>query len=152
MKSSVSGNLLLIEKVLILKSANIFRETPENILAEVAQIMDEIEYEEDAEIFKEDTIGDCMYIVHKGSVRIHKANKTLAILYEKEVFGELSLLDTETRSAGAFANTDCSLFKIEQEPFFELLDSRPVIDNGLLKMFCKRLRILNEKFDKQKMG
>lgn len=145
MKSSVNGNLLLIEKVLILKSANIFKATPENILAEVAQIMDEIEYEEDAEIFKENTVGDCMYIVHKGSVRIHKGNKTLAVLDEKEVFGELALLDTETRSAGAIANTDCSLFKIEQEPFYDLMEARPEVAQGIIKMLCKRLRAQNER-------
>jgi CRP-like cAMP-binding protein len=71
-------------------------------------------------------------------------------LKEKEVFGELSLIDAESRSASVKAHSDCYLFKIDQEPFYELLDSRPEIAKGFLKMLCKRLRILNEKFDKQK--
>jgi CRP-like cAMP-binding protein len=61
--------LLLIEKVLILKSLPIFRETPENILADLAPLMEEEEFEQDTLIFNEGEIGDCMYIIHRGSVR-----------------------------------------------------------------------------------
>jgi CRP/FNR family cyclic AMP-dependent transcriptional regulator len=125
MPSSQNEHLLMIEKVLLLKSLNIFSETPENVLADLAPLMQEIE--------------------------IYKSKTTLAILKEKEVFGELSLIDAETRSASARAHTDCYLFKIDQDPFFELLDSRPEIAKGFLKMLCKRLRILNEKFDKERM-
>lgn len=145
MKHSANGNLLLIEKVLILKSLGIFKETPEPVLTEVAQLINEAEYEEGADIFKENSIGDCMFIIYKGKVRIHKANATLAVLDEREVFGELSLLDAETRSADATAQTDCLLFKIEQEPFYDLLEARPEVSLGIIKMLCRRLRAQNEK-------
>ncbi len=145
MKNAEAGNLLLIEKVLILKSLNIFKDTPENVLAEVAPLMNEIEYEEGARIFEEGVVGDCMYIIYKGKIKIHKKNHILAILNEKEVFGELSLLDAETRSASAVAETDCLLFKIEQEPFYDLMEARPEVAQGIIKMLCKRLRIQNEK-------
>ncbi len=109
---------MLIEKVLILKSLPIFRETPENILADLAPIMQEEEYEKGTLIFPEGEIGDCMYIIHRGEVRIHKGTTILAILGEKEVFGELSLRDAENRSASATSNTNCTLFRIDQEPFY----------------------------------
>ncbi|MCU0337928.1 MAG: cyclic nucleotide-binding domain-containing protein [Sediminibacterium sp.] len=137
--------LLLIEKVLILKALSIFRETPENILADLAPLMEEEEFEQDTLIFNEGEIGDCMYIIHRGSVRIHKGQTNLAILGEKEVFGELSLLDAETRSASATSTTDCTLFRIDQEPFYELIDTRPEIARGFIKILCKRLRAQNEK-------
>ena len=140
-----SGRLILIEKVLILKSLDLFKDTPENILADLAPLMHEIEYEQGSVIFKEGETGDCMYIIHKGSIRIHKGLTTLAILPEKEVFGELSLLDADTRSATATANTDCILFKIDQEPFYELMDERPEVAKGFIKILCQRLRIMNEK-------
>ena len=143
--------ILLIEKVFLLKSLNIFQETPENVLADLAPLLQDIEIEKGTEVFKEGDLGDSMYIIYQGEIRIHKGTTTLAILKETEVFGELSLLDAETRSASAMAYTDCYLFKIDQEPFFELIDSRPEIVNGFIKMLCKRLRILNEKFDKQMM-
>ena len=143
------NRLLLIEKVLVLKSLNLFKETPENILADLAPLMKEMQYEQGTEIFKEGETGDCMYIIQQGNIRIHKGNTTLAILKEKEVFGELSLLDADTRSASATADTDCILYKIDQEPFYELMDERPEIAKGFIKILCQRLRTMNEKSRQQ---
>ena len=140
-----ADKLLLFEKVLILKSLRLFSETPETILSELAPLMEETEYQADTVIFKEADIGDCMYIIYKGQVKIHKKHVTLAVLTEKEVFGELSLLDSETRSASATCVTDCFLFKIDQEPFYELLEARPEIARGFIKILCQRLRSLNNK-------
>ena len=137
--------LLLLEKVLVLKSLAIFKETPETILSELAPLMQEEEAEAGTVLFKEGDVGDCMYIIYKGDVKIHKGSTTLAILTEKDVFGELSLLDSETRSATATADTDCFLFKIDQEPFYELLESRPEIAKGFIKILCQRLRAQNER-------
>ena len=143
------NRLLLIEKVLVLKSLNLFKETPENILADLAPLMKEMEYELGTEIFKEGDTGDCMYIIQQGNIKIHKGNTTLAILKEKEVFGELSLLDADTRSASATADTDCILYKIDQEPFYELMDERPEVAKGFIKILCQRLRTMNEKSRQQ---
>jgi len=145
MAELIPDKLLLFEKVLILKSLNIFSESPETILSELAPLMQEVEAESGTLLFNEGDIGDCMYIIHKGQIKIHKGNTTLAILKEKEVFGELSLLDSETRSASATANTDCFLFKIDQEPFYELVETRPEIAKGFIKILCQRLRAQNEK-------
>ena len=145
MSQANSDGLLLVEKVLILKSLSIFKDTPEHILADLAPLMEEEEYEQGILIFKEGEIGDCMYISHQGEVNIHKGGTTLAILKEKEVFGELALLDAEVRSASATTNTDCVLFRIEQEPFYELIDNRPEVARGFIKILCQRLRAQNEK-------
>ena len=145
MSQANADGLLLVEKVLILKSLSIFKDTPEHILADLAPLMEEEEYEQGILIFKEGEIGDCMYIIHKGEVNIHKGGTTLAILMEKEVFGELSLLDAEVRSASATTHTDCVLFRIEQEPFYELIDNRPEVARGFIKILCQRLRAQNER-------
>jgi CRP-like cAMP-binding protein len=143
------NRLLLVEKVLVLKSLNLFKDTPENILADLAPLMKEMQYEQGTEIFKEGETGDCMYIIQQGNIKIHKGNTTLAILKDKEVFGELSLLDADTRSASATADTDCTLYKIDQEPFYELMDERPEVAKGFIKILCQRLRTMNEKSRQQ---
>ena len=145
MAQNNSDGLLLVEKVLILKSLSIFKDTPEHILADLAPLMQEEEYEQNTIIFQEGEIGDCMYIIYQGEVRIHKNNTTLAILKEKEVFGELALLDAELRSASATSTADCVLFRIEQEPFYELIENRPEVAKGFIKILCQRLRAQNEK-------
>lgn len=139
------ARLLLIEKVLLLKSLSIFEETPETVLAEVAEILVEEDHAEGATIFNDGEVAHCMYIIFKGEVRIHKDGHTLAVLKENDFFGELSLLDTETRSASASANTETLLLKIDQEPFYEIMESRVEVAKGIIKTLCKRLRAQNTK-------
>ncbi len=145
MSKLTPDKLLLFEKVLLLKSLAIFNDTPETILSELAPLMQEEEFEKGDILCNEGDIGDCMFVIYKGEVKIHKGATTLAVLKEKEVFGELSLLDSETRSASATANTDCFLFKIDQEPFYELVETRPEVAKGFIKILCQRLRAQNEK-------
>ena len=142
--------LLLIEKVLLLKSLSIFEETPETVLAEVAEILEEEEFEAGKNIFQSGDIAHCMYVIFKGEVKIHKGNHTLALLKENDFFGELSLLDTETRSASATANTETLLLKIDQEPFYELMENRIEVAKGIIKTLCRRLKAQNEKSLQQK--
>lgn len=137
--------LLLIEKVLLLKSLSIFEETPETVLAEVAEILEEEQYDAGATIFNAGDLAQCMYIIFKGEIRIHKGGHTLAMLKENDFFGELSLLDTESRSASATANTESFLLKIDQEPFYEIMESRIEVARGIIKTLCKRLRAQNVK-------
>ncbi len=144
------NRLLLIEKVLLLKSLSIFAETPETVLAEVAEILEEEEFEQGKNIFQADDEAHCMYIIFRGEVRIHKGEHTFALLKENDFFGELSMLDTETRSASATANTETLLLKIDQEPFYELMESRIEVAKGIIKTLCKRLKAMNEKSVQQK--
>ncbi len=142
--------LLLIEKVLLLKSLSLFEETPETVLAELAEILEEKDFEKDKAIFSAGDEGNCMYIIFKGEVRIHKGEHTFTVLKQNDFFGELSLLDTDTRSASATANTETLLLKIDQEPFYELMESRIEVAKGIIKTLCRRLKAQNEKSVQQK--
>jgi len=138
------SKMLLVEKVLFLKSVSLFEYSPEYILAEIADIVKEMEVHTGQTIFKSGDIGDSMYIIMKGTVNIHKDEKTLANLHENDFFGELSLLDTETRSASATAMSHCHLMKIEQADLYELMESRMEVMRAIIKTLCKRLRHQNE--------
>ncbi|HRG89773.1 MAG TPA: cyclic nucleotide-binding domain-containing protein [Chitinophagales bacterium] len=137
--------LLLIEKVLLLKSIAMFQETPETVLAEVAEILEEVDLDAGNNIFMAGDTGNCMYIIFKGEVRIHKGDHTFAILKENELFGEYALLDTETRSASATTKTEALLLKMDQEPFYELMENRPEVARGIIKTLCRRIKAQNEK-------
>lgn len=138
-------SLPLPEKKKLLQSLSLFAETPETILDELAPLMQEIEVAEGTDIFKEDEPGDCMYIIYTGEIQIHRRNTALATLHPRQVLGELALLDAETRSATATARTHAVLFKIEQEPFYKLIASRPEVARGFIEILAGRLRRLNEK-------
>lgn len=133
------------DKLAVLQLVSIFKETSENILEDLAPLMQEEEYKAGESVFNEGDHGNCMFIIHYGKIRIHKGNTELAVLNENEVFGELSLLDAETRSASATAATDCILYKIDQEPFYQLINTRPEISLGIIRVLARRLRAQNEK-------
>jgi CRP-like cAMP-binding protein len=133
------------DKLAVLQLVSIFKETPENILQDLAPLMQEEEYKAGEPVFNEGDHGNCMFIIHEGEVRIHKGNTELAVLNETEVFGELSLLDAETRSASATAASDCVLYKIDQEPFYDLINTRPEISLGIIRVLARRLRAQKEK-------
>jgi CRP/FNR family transcriptional regulator, cyclic AMP receptor protein len=135
--------LLLIEKVLLLKSVDIFSETPETVLTEVAEVLEEIELPMGADVFLTGDIGNCMYIISRGEISIHRDGRQLAVLQTNEVFGELSLLDTETRSASASVLSDCLLLKIDQEQVYEIMETRVEVARGIIKTLCKRIRNQN---------
>src|SRR4051812_6814111 len=70
-------------------------------------------------IFNQGDEGGTMYIVQSGKVEIflNDNNKERVILSTVEaggIFGELSLLDNQSRSAGAKALEDCVLFVIDR--------------------------------------
>lgn len=132
--------MLIIEKVLLLKNSEIFRSSRESDLMEIASICHEIYLDKDTLIFRKGDKGNCMYFIHSGKVLIHDGHHQLAVLSENEIFGELSLLDAEARSASATALTDCTLLKIEQEPFFDLVATNSDILKGIMRTLCRRLR------------
>ncbi len=145
MKPINQNRLLLIERVLLLKTVSIFSETPESILAEIAHLMEEEVIAENTIVVTEGEIGNCMYIIYKGEVRVHKGNQTLAILKYNNYFGELALLDTEKRSATVTTQTECIFYKINQEPFYDLLEFSPEVIKAVVQNLSKRLRDANYK-------
>lgn len=140
-----SGNTLLdIEKVIILKGTSLFMETPENILVDIVGIVKEEHFEEGSVIMNKGEIGTCMYIICEGEVRIHDNDLTLAVLKNKDFFGELALLDPEPRSASATALKDSLLLRLDQEAFYELMSERLEVAKGILKILCRRIRNQNQ--------
>ena len=58
-------------------------------------------------IFAEGDRADRMYMVKSGSVSLIKAGRVLEQAGPGAIFGELALIDWESRSAAAAAETDC---------------------------------------------
>jgi CRP-like cAMP-binding protein len=132
--------MLIIEKVLLLKSSSIFQNCKEADLIEIASICHETHVEKGVSIFKKGDRGNCVYFIYQGRISIHDGQHQLAELSENEIFGELSLLDSESRSASATTLTECILLKIEQEDFYDVVATNTDILKGIMKTLCRRLR------------
>jgi hypothetical protein len=132
--------LSTIEKVIILKGVSIFAGTPDEILAEVTSLLEEVELREGETIFEKGDAGDSMYIIVDGKVRVHDGGRTLNYLDEGDVFGEMAVLDTEPRVASVTAVEDTRLFRLDQEPFYELMDDRIEVTRGIIHVLSQHLR------------
>jgi CRP-like cAMP-binding protein len=129
-----------VEKVLFLKSIDLFSQIPGEDLAAVAQISSEEAREPGDEIFSEGESGDALYLVIDGRVRVHKAERLIAELGERECFGEMALLDAAPRSASVTAISQATLLKIAREDFQEIMSEKPEIAQGVIKVLTRRLR------------
>lgn len=132
--------MLLIEKILLLRNSDIFKTCKEVDLIDIASICTEKSFDKGITIFKKGDHGNCMYFIHTGQVSIHEEAHQLALLSDNEIFGELSLLDSEPRSASATTLSDCILLKIEQEQFYDVVATNTDILKGIMRTLCKRLR------------
>jgi hypothetical protein len=132
--------LSTIEKVVILKRVGIFAKTPDQILAEVASLLETAELRGGVTIFEKGEPGDCMYIIIDGDVRVHDDQRTLNHLGAGSVFGEMALLDSEPRVASITAVTDARLLRLGQEPFYELMDARIEVARGIIQVLSQHLR------------
>jgi CRP-like cAMP-binding protein len=129
-----------VEKVLFLKSIDLFSQIPGEDLAAVAQISSEDVRDPGDEIFSEGEAGDALYLVIEGKVRVHKLDRLIAELGERECFGEMALLDAAPRSASVTSITPTTLLKIAREDFQEIMSEKPEIAQGVIKVLTRRLR------------
>ena len=134
-----------VEKVLFLKSVDLFKQIPGEDLAQIAQIADEVEFPGGQTIFKEGDNGEALYLILEGAVRVHRAERTLTELAEKECFGEMSILDSEPRSASVTATRDLVALRIQREDFGEILATKSEIARGIIKVLTHRLREANKR-------
>ena len=132
--------MLTIEKVILLKGVGMFAATSEDILADVATILEEVELNGGELVFGKGEQGDSMYIIINGRVRIFDGDKTINFLGEREIFGELALLDPEPRSAAVEAVEETRLFRLDRNTLFELMADNIGVVSGIIQVLCRRLR------------
>jgi hypothetical protein len=127
-------------KVLILKEVSILNAIPHEDLAGIASLLSDRIVLPGEQILEKGDVGDCLYVVASGSVRIHEGNRTLAQLGQNRFFGELSLLDSEPRSASVSAVEKTHLFRLEQADFYALVAERPQIVRAINRVLCAMIR------------
>jgi CRP-like cAMP-binding protein len=133
--------------------SGIFKNLDDDEIEGVGETCERVEYKVGDYIFREGDVGDRLYIVEKGEVRISRkvpgaGEEAITVLRRGACFGEMSVLDSSERSMDAIAHSRCTLVTISREDFRELLDSDPRLANKILwstvLLLCERLRMANE--------
>ena len=132
--------LLTIEKVMVLKTVDLFAHAPEETLVELAGLLKEVEINAGDTIFAQGDRGDSMYIIVEGEVEALDGARAFTRMGERQVFGEMALLDGEPRTATIRTIKNSRLLRLDQEPFYELMDDRIEIARGIIHVLLQRLR------------
>lgn len=133
----------LFEKVLLLKSSDIFNEINTEDLRFVADALEEEQYFEGDRIFEKNDRGEYMYLIVEGEVGIaleKNSSDFVVTMQMGECFGEMNLLDDLPRSASAVVIKDSALLKLSRGRLRGLIMSYPELGMGMLKSLSLRLR------------
>jgi CRP-like cAMP-binding protein len=103
-------------------------------------------YPKDTMIFCEGETGDELYIIQKGSVKIIKIvdnnEVLLAVLKAGDIFGEMALLESKPRAAGAIAYEDCYLMPVNRENFGQMIKTQPQLIARLTTLLAERIWLM----------
>ena len=94
-------------------------------------------------IFCEHELGDELYILQQGQVKITKvldhSEKTIAILKAGDIFGEMAILENKPRSASATAFGDVEVMAVNTSNFQSIVISQPQLATRLITLLSERL-------------
>lgn len=130
----------LVEKVLLLKSATLFQHLTGADIEKIAAIVHEARFAAGQPIFEQGDPGDALYIVTTGQVKVHLGDKQIAVLKDRDCFGEMAILDDQPRSASITAVTDVHCLALRREDFFFLLEDHFEIVKSIIRVLTERLR------------
>src|ERR1700722_14851396 len=103
----------ITEKINVLKKVLLFKYVSDPILQELALTFEEKYVPAGNLIITKGELGNGMYIIAEGKVKVHEEDKFVAELQEGDVFGELAALVPEKRIASISATEDSILFKLD---------------------------------------
>lgn len=136
-------------------TGNLFHQLTDEELTLFRKRFEKISVQAGDYIFRENEMGDSLYIVDKGVVTIKRfitvdVEKNIFVANEGTVFGEFSFMDRCERSASALVEEDATLLMLKREDFDAFTTENPVAGAKLYSNFMyilvERLRRTNDAY------
>ncbi|HSL16839.1 MAG TPA: Crp/Fnr family transcriptional regulator [Methylomirabilota bacterium] len=136
----------------LLTGVELFSELADNELDDLAGLAQVKKIGKDVTIFHAGDPADAVYVVASGRVKVVITSSDgkefiLTVLGAGQVFGEMALLESATRSASVVTLSAVELLAINRADFQRLIDSNPRISHQLLAILSRRLRRANAKME-----
>ena len=134
-----------MKNIELLKTVSLFWDLDKIELGYISDKMVSKKFENGNLIFLEESEGKNLFFVVEGSVKVTRLSKDgreviLAMLNAGDFFGEMSLLDGESRSANVIALEKTEVLSLNRDDFLVVLHDYPKIAIQLLKEMTSRLR------------
>lgn len=132
-----------------LKAIPLFQTLSEGDLSALAGLLRERRYSRGSIVLAQGDPGDALFLIAEGQAKVAVLAEDgreviLSVLGPGGVFGEMSLLDDEPRSAHVIAMTDAVLLQLRREDFRSRLRASPELAVALLAELSRRLRRADE--------
>ena len=138
------ATLSLMERILFLKRVPLFENLSPGDIKQVAALAQEESFSDGTTIVREGEIGDVMFIIVSGEVRVHLTQQQreveLARRKAGEYVGEMALISKEPRIATVTAVGAVRALSIDQKSFESLLRDRPDASLAVIQVLCERLQ------------
>jgi NagD protein len=136
--------LTIFERAMILKRVRFFSEIAEEVLAQVASALEEMEIEAGTTIITRGQPNGFLYVIVDGGVRVHSEQQEITRFGKHEVFGEIGILDSASAaSASVTTLNNTRLLRFDQQTFLKLLHDHTEIAKNTLRVLADRLRSTN---------
>lgn len=132
-----------------LRSVPLFASLDDAAARALRELLTVREVAAEANLFCAGDVGDAMYLIEAGRVRIHiqdadKNDVTLAELSQGDFFGEMALIDGKPRSASASVLEPARLAILLRADFLTFARSNPDVMLAMLGALTNRLRRTDE--------
>ena len=138
------ATLSLMERILFFRKVPLFAKLSPADLKQVAAIAMEEAFADGTLIAREGEIGDMMFIIVSGEVRVISTdgNHELELARRRagDCVGEMAILSREPRSATLLASGDVRTLCIDQKSFEALLRDRPDVSMAVIQVLSDRLK------------
>jgi HEAT repeat protein len=139
--------LSLVERTLLLREIPLFKDLSPDDLVQVARTAEERWFDEGAVICRQGEIGDELFVVAAGQVRITKQSngqeRELAIRQTGEFIGEMAIIDSAPRVATVTAVGEVRTLVITGVEFQAILRERSEVSMAVMRALSHRLRELS---------
>lgn len=113
-------------------------------LKKLAKWVKVVAYGEGETIVKRGEEGIGLYLILDGSAEVRRGNRSLARLEEGQFFGEMSIFDSQPRSADVTALHSSKLAVVSKWEFWGFAKAEPDVLRGILAEMTRRLRLTDQ--------
>jgi uncharacterized membrane protein len=132
-----------------LREVPLFESLDDETAKELCELIDTLDCEVQRVLFRAGDVGDAMYLIERGKVRISVQatdgrELTLTELGRGDFFGEMVLLGGQRRSANAVVAEEARLGVLSREHFLSFMRRNPNVALEMLTALANRLRRTDE--------
>jgi len=136
--------MTIVERMLLLKETELFRNLEARDLAGIASVAREADYPAGETIMKEGDRGDFLAIIAAGTISVVKNDDKggqflIRQMGRPEAVGEIALLEEGPRSASIVADEPVKALLLFRAEFEALIEEYPGVALGIARVLSRRL-------------